>query len=69
MLSPCAEPYTLKPLQATDASGAGGGAVLYQLNKVTASGNAYRKNAATSFGGGLYVLGLESTNARVTDSR
>lgn len=43
--------------------------MLYQLNKVTASGNLYSKNAATSFGGGLYVLGLETTNARVTDSR
>ncbi len=55
--------------QATDASGAGGGLFLYQLTAAVASDNQYTQNSATSFGGGIYILGLSNTRATVADSR
>lgn len=55
--------------QATDASGAGGGLFLYQLTAAVASDNQYTRNSATSFGGGIYILGLTNTRATVANSR
>ena len=56
-------------VSSSDVTGSGGGAVFYQLQRCTASSNVFRRNVASAVGGGIWILGLNSTTAHISDSR